>query len=445
MELLGKTIAGRYQIRRPLGENAYSAAFKAYDDREARPIILKFLRPQYANDLDLIKRLRPLAARHNQLVHFNIVSCYGFEQSRDHAFWVLDFIEGLDLAKAIQQQWGACAWEDVVHIAEAIGAALQYAHTQSLYHGNVAPANILLQVDGSVLLTDFGIAASVQTALDGALVTGTPAYMPPELLAGASPDARTDIYALAAVLYELVTGQVPFSGDQAPASIASDERALWEKMNIIPAPLASHGVSIPPLAEVMLMRAMSKEPAQRPVTIASFVAGLSGRELALQYPPMRSIAALAAGSDNKGNAQGSPNMRQAAARLVAFLSDDASLAAQAEPVELDGPHASSVNQSPVVMEAQPKDEEAPVAQPQFSISWEQIEQKRQQVEEWMQAAGAEALEGHWDRVIQICRQVFELDPDNAGACVLTAEARAHVAKNATSSPEGAPTAPQKGD
>src|SRR5437016_6138260 len=203
---------GRYQLFETLGVGASSRVVRGFDPMIGRPVAVKVFPSELAQGTARELFLRE-ARVVGQLTHPNIITLndMGIEESTQTPYLVMEFIEGLPLDRILEKgtlPWPkACAW--VAHAAEALGAA----HHRGVIHGDVKPANILITNDGRVKLTDFGMARVAKRDSGDSPLLGTPAYWCPEQIMGRPQDARSDIFSLGVVLYEMVTGTKPFEAD----------------------------------------------------------------------------------------------------------------------------------------------------------------------------------------------------------------------------------------
>lgn len=219
---LQAALGDRYTIAREVGRGGMATVYLAQDLRHNRPVALKVLHPELAKSLGPERFLREIqiAAR---LQHPHIVPLYDSGQAGDLLYYVMPFIEGESLRQQLERT-GRLPLEDAVRLARGIAAALDYAHRQQVVHRDIKPENVMLH-EGEAMVTDFGIAKAVTDASARSLTQtgsaiGTPSYMSPEQAAGeATLDARSDIYSLGAVLYELVSGAAPFVGPTVQAII----------------------------------------------------------------------------------------------------------------------------------------------------------------------------------------------------------------------------------
>lgn len=203
---------GRYQLFETLGVGATSRVVRGFDPMIARQLAIKLFRPELALGEARDRFLRE-ARVVGQLTHPNIITLHdmGIEESTQTPYLVMEFVDGTPLDRLLEKGTlplpRACAW--IAHAAEA----LEVAHTRGVIHGDVKPANILITADGKVKLTDFGMARVAKRDTGDSKLLGTPAYWCPEQIMGRPQDARSDIFSLGVVLYEMVTGTRPFEAD----------------------------------------------------------------------------------------------------------------------------------------------------------------------------------------------------------------------------------------
>jgi serine/threonine-protein kinase len=203
---------GRYQLFETLGVGATSRVVRGFDPMIGRQLAIKLFRPELAIGEARERFLRE-ARVVGQLTHPNIITLHdmGIEESTQTPYLVMEFIDGTPLDRLLEKGTlplpRACAW--IAHAAEALEAA----HTRGVIHGDVKPANILITADGKVKLTDFGMARVAKRDTGDSPLLGTPAYWCPEQIMGRPQDARSDIFSLGVVLYEMVTGTRPFEAD----------------------------------------------------------------------------------------------------------------------------------------------------------------------------------------------------------------------------------------
>ena len=281
---LRDALADRYRIDRELGRGGMATVYLAQDLRHDRPVALKVLHPELARTLGPERFLREikLAAR---LQHPHILSVHDSGEAAGHLWFTMPFVEGESLrGRLVREQ--QLPVEDAVRIAREAAEALDYAHRQGVIHRDIKPENILLSGDHA-LVADFGIAQALagdasdeQRLTETGTTLGTPAYMSPEQAAGARAlDARSDVYSLACVLWEMLAGEQPFTGPTPQAMIA---RRFTES----PRPLRAVRETVPEHVERAVAKALSKSPADRFSSALKF-----GRALTAAEPPVAVPAA----------------------------------------------------------------------------------------------------------------------------------------------------------
>ncbi len=240
-----------------IGGGGMAIVYKARDLVLNRPVAVKVLRPQFCTDDDFINRFRREAQAVASLSHPNVVSVYDVGQDHDIYYMVMEYIEGSTLKDLINRQ-GALPVAEAVRIAVQVCDALDHAHQNHIIHRDIKPHNILIGKNGRVKVTDFGIARAVTSATitHTGSVIGSVHYFSPEQARGGITAEKSDIYSLGIVLYEMVTGQVPFSGDS-PISVALKhlQDPLPEPRQINPA--------IPQSVENVILKALVKDPLLR--------------------------------------------------------------------------------------------------------------------------------------------------------------------------------------
>jgi|GEM_PF-2315522 len=259
-ELIGKTL-GKYRVVTHLGRGGMAEVYKAYQAGLDRYVAIKVLRYHDADEADFVKRFEREAAAVARLRHANIVQVYDFDSEGDLHYMVMEFVDGPTLKAELQQRRAnsrAFTLRETARLFGGLAAAVDYAHSHGMIHRDLKPANIMFNADGHVVLTDFGVAlilGAMHYTLTGAL-SGTPAYMSPEQGQGQSGDERSDIYSLGVILYELVTGRIPFDADT-PVAI------MIKHMND-PLPLArTVNPNVSEAVERVILKALSKKPEDR--------------------------------------------------------------------------------------------------------------------------------------------------------------------------------------
>ena len=258
-ETFAAAIAPRYQIERKLGEGGMALVYLARDSRHGRLVALKVLRPEVATTLGAERFLREItiAAR---LVHPNILPLHDSGEAAGRLYYVMPYVEGATLRQRLDRE-KQLPLADVADITSQVAAALDYAHAQGVVHRDVKPDNVLL-VNDRVLVADFGLARALTSASSSPLtrtgtVVGTPAYMSPEQCApGEAVDARSDVYALACMTFEMIAGVTPFRGATAQAMMA-------HQISGDPPSVCAERERCPRALDEVLKRGLAKSPADR--------------------------------------------------------------------------------------------------------------------------------------------------------------------------------------
>ena len=253
----GKTLNGRYKIQSLIGTGGMAAVYLAKDLILDRLVAIKVLRLDFRQNDDAMRRFRREALSATQLTHPNIVGVYDVGQSQEMNYIVMEYVEGTDLKDYVRQR-GALHPIEAVRIMMQIVSAIAAAHQNRIIHRDIKPQNILIDREGNVKITDFGIAVALSdTSLTQTnTLLGSVHYLSPEQARGGMATIQTDIYALGIVLYELLTGRVPFDGESA-VSIA-----LKHFQEPLP-PVMNPSVMIPQSLENIVLKATAKDPMNR--------------------------------------------------------------------------------------------------------------------------------------------------------------------------------------
>lgn len=256
--LIGKKLDGRYLIESLIGVGGMANVYKGRDVRTGNQIAVKVLKEEFLDNEELVRRFKNESKAISILNHPNIVKVYDVSVTDQLQYIVMEYIDGITLKEYLKQRNGALTWKEVVHFATQVLSALDHAHSKGIVHRDVKPQNIMLQADGSIKMMDFGIArfsrAQSQTVSDKAI--GSVHYISPEQAKGDHTDARTDIYSVGVMMYEMLSGKLPFDGTGA-VSIAIMQ--ISEK----PKPLAEVAPNIPVGLRQITEKAMEKDPADR--------------------------------------------------------------------------------------------------------------------------------------------------------------------------------------
>jgi len=268
-DLVGRTIAGRYQVKQFIGRGGMADVYKVWDTQRAADLAMKVLHDDLAEDQVFLRRFRREAQTLAKLKHPNIVRFYELGQDGDLVFMIMEFVDGITLGKATSRINKPFTPAQVLGVIQPVCAALHFAHNISLIHCDIKPANIMIDQTGRVLLTDFGIARMTEGAATATMVgAGTPAYMSPEQVAGAEPTPQADIYSLGVVLYYLFTGgQRPFTGERATTTGTIADKLRWEQRNLEPPSPSTYNPGISPELEAVILRCLAKNPRKRYGTV----------------------------------------------------------------------------------------------------------------------------------------------------------------------------------
>lgn len=265
MNLIGTVLADRYEITDEVGSGGMAVVYKAKDRLLNRYIAVKVLRPDLKDDADFVRRFNIEAQSAASLTHPNIVSIYDVGTDGDIHYIVMEYIEGITLKDYIDSK-GELPWREALGYAIQIARGLEQAHKNSIVHRDIKPHNIIMTADGTLKITDFGIAraslGSTVTCDDNAI--GSVHYVSPEQARGGYVDARSDIYSLGVVMYEMLTGKVPYD-NESPVTIA------LMHLQSSPTPPRELNLSIPKAVEDIVLRAMSKEVSGRYPNITEMI------------------------------------------------------------------------------------------------------------------------------------------------------------------------------
>lgn len=265
--MIDRTLDNRYTILEHIGGGGMADVYRAHDKLLDRSVAVKVLRSQFANDEEFVARFRREAQAAARLSHHNIVNMYDVGKDDEVHYIVMEYISGETLKERILRE--PLPVEMAVRIAADIAEALEHAHQNNLVHCDIKPHNILMTRAGRIKVTDFGIARAVSsvTMHHTATIIGSVHYFSPEQAKGTAVGAKSDIYSLGVVLYEMLTGTVPFNGET-PISIAL--KHLQEE----PRPIRELKPEVPPLLEAIVLKAMAKDVANRYNDIGEMIADL---------------------------------------------------------------------------------------------------------------------------------------------------------------------------
>jgi serine/threonine-protein kinase len=257
-------VFGNYKIEQKLGEGGMGEVFRGVDMMLEREVAIKFLRPELASQAQVVERFRSEAVTLAKLNHPNIATLYSFMRQGDSFIMVLEFVRGVTLDHVIQQR-GAIAVDQALPIFCQMLDGIQEAHNYGIIHRDIKPANMMLTEKGTLKVLDFGIARILGTARmtrQGNII-GTIEYMSPEQVRGFETDARSDIYSLGMLLYEMLTGRCPFD-------IQNEFELMKAQIEQYPMPPRQLNPAIPEVVEQAIWKSIAKDPAQRFQNAAEF-------------------------------------------------------------------------------------------------------------------------------------------------------------------------------
>ena len=260
-------LTGRYTVERPLGEGGMAVVFLARDLRHERAVAVKVLRPDISAEIGAERFLREIKMAAS-LTHPHILPVFDSGNAGGLLFYVMPNMEGQSLRDRLDRE-GQLSLDDALRITAEVASALDYSHRQHVIHRDIKPENILLH-EGAALVADFGIGKAVSSGKSithTGLAVGTPAYMSPEQASGEQTiDGRSDLYSLGCVLYEMLTGETPFTGPNAQSIIA--------KRFMSPVPSVKITRNVPDTLEAAVSRALARSPVDRYRSGADFADAL---------------------------------------------------------------------------------------------------------------------------------------------------------------------------
>ena len=308
----------RYRVERSVGRGGMAEVFLAHDLLLDRPVALKVLFPEYANDPSFVERFRREAQSAAGLTHPNIVAVYDWGKVNNTYFIAMEFVQGRTLASILKEKLRLTARQSC-DVAVDVASALGFAHENGVVHRDIKPGNILIGSTGQVKVADFGIARALGSAVEEGLtqtgsVMGTATYLSPEQAQGSQPDPRSDIYSLGVMMYEMVAGRAPFIGDNAVG-------VAYQQVHGVPPALSEFVSDIPREFEAIVAKCMAKSAERRYVNAGAlrddlrrFSAGeevvaltdVRGRKTQSQLTETMAIPVISKNQDTNNGATESP-------------------------------------------------------------------------------------------------------------------------------------------
>ena len=262
------SVVGNYKITEKIGEGGMGAVFKGVDLMLEREVAVKVLRPEFASQPEVVERFRSEAVTLAKLNHPNIATLHSFFRQGNEYFMVMEYVRGEGLDRVIRRGGAMPLADAVAHFCQALDG-IGRAHKLGIIHRDIKPANVMVTEDGSIKVMDFGIARVLGTArmTKQGNIIGTIEYMSPEAIQGQEVDARADIYSLGILLYEMLTGRIPFDAD-------TEFSMMMAQIQQAPPPPRTFAPHIPLALEHAIMRSLAKKPDARFQTAAEFRAAL---------------------------------------------------------------------------------------------------------------------------------------------------------------------------
>lgn len=257
-------LVGNYKITDKIGEGGMGAVFRGIDIMLEREVAIKMLRPELSSQPNIVERFRSEAITLAKLNHPNIATLYSFVRQGDDFFMVMEFVRG-DTLDVVIRRYGAMSCDRAIRLLCQALEGIDHAHRMGIVHRDIKPANMMFTENGTLKVMDFGIARVLGTArmTKQGNIVGTIEYMSPEQVRGQETDARSDIYSLGILLYEMLTGRVPFSSD-------SEYDLMKMQIEDAPPPPRVFAQGIPPAVEQAIMRSLAKRPEARFATAGEF-------------------------------------------------------------------------------------------------------------------------------------------------------------------------------
>ncbi len=296
---VGMYIADRYEIVGKIGTGGMADVYKAMDLTLGRNVAVKVLKPEFSEDLNFVTKFRTEAQSAAGLEHPNIVNIYDVGSERGMHYIVMEYVEGITLKTYIEKK-GQLSFKEAISIAIQVGRGIEAAHNKGIVHRDIKPQNIIISTEGKVKVTDFGIARVANSNTISSDVMGSVHYSSPEQARNGFVDGKSDIYSLGIVMYEMVTGRVPFDGD---TTVAVAIQHLQEEM-VTP---SAYAPNLPISMEKIILKCTQKNPDRR---YASMTALLSDLRKALVSPDEDFVVMVPAVNQDKTRVIAENDLRQ---------------------------------------------------------------------------------------------------------------------------------------
>ncbi len=279
----GALLNDRYQLLERLGSGGMADVYRSRDLMLDRYVAIKVLRKDFSTNAEFQNQFRLEARAAANLSHPNIVTVYDVGKAGDVVFMAMEYLQGPELGDLMRRD-GGLALEQAIDIAAQISEGLAYAHERGVVHRDIKPPNIMVLDGGLVKITDFGIARrrSSEVQTQTGMLLGSPRYMSPEVFLGKKADARSDIFSLGIILYEVLTGVAPFSGDSVSA-------LMYQTINFMPPAPGSLRASVPAMLDFIVAKTLAKNPDERYADARALAADL--RDCARRLPGESATAA----------------------------------------------------------------------------------------------------------------------------------------------------------
>jgi serine/threonine protein kinase len=286
MDLTGRVLKSRYRVDAALGQEGSAEVFRAVDLQQNTPLTLRLLIPVLAADETAMKRIKKDAAVLAGLQHPNIVRFFGLDQEENLVFLLTELVAGTNLqTEIVNHKKRPFTNDQVLGIMGPSCVGLGFAHSQKAVHGDIKPANVLIDQTGKAMLANLGLTRMIE----GAAAATTPEYTAPEVIQGKAPTALSDIYSLGVVLYEMMTGERPFSGQSTGITGTITEKIRWEQVNANPPAPSLYDPLISREMEAIILRCLAKNPKDRYASVEDLLKDLERACLPKAAPVMQNI------------------------------------------------------------------------------------------------------------------------------------------------------------